>query len=168
MTLHLVPIKTIDVLLPFSLNRSSIIKGLNKIFMLPALVALFFFFAGCGQKTPSADDVKLIIGQMIQEDSKGRIKMVDFNITERLSREHTYIVEFEGQLEFTEDTRWLRGRSGFKTMPHSNTFTGWNHFFVISQNPGTDHKSGEQIEFRGHLTFEQTESGWRVAQVNIQ
>jgi len=53
-------------------------------------------------------------------------------------------------------------------MAHSNTYAGWDHLFVVSQNPGSDHESGEEVEFQGRMVFEQTDSGWRVARVHIK
>jgi len=125
------------------------------------------------QRTPGADDVKEIIEKMIEEQSHGKMKISGFDVTETLTREYHYLVEFAGRVEFLEDARWLRsspigGRWGFKTMARSDTFTGWEHLFVISQNPGSDHKTGEEVEFQGSLVFEQTDSGWRVARVDVQ
>jgi len=102
---------------------------------------------------------------MIQEQSHGRMELSDFEVTDTLTRDHHYLVEFAGRVEFVEDARWLIG--GFKTMDHSKNFTGWDKLFAISQNAGSDYESGEQVEFRGRMVFEQTDSGWRVARVDI-
>gem|GEM_PF-1271635 len=137
--------------------------------------SVLFLFAGCSLK-PSEGDGKQAIQNQINQDSQGRIKLVEFQKMNgqlaEINSIKVYSLEFEAKFEFTEDCKWLVGvldrKYGFQTskLP-SSALGGLAQFAEDTQNPGTVMKRGQQVKVTGLIRFEKKENGWSVDGIEL-
>ena len=86
-----------------------------------------------------------------------------------------YSLEFEAEIEFTADCKWVVGRFGehlsFITSKLINTSSSgfdWNKFLDdTSVHPGAAIKQGHQENISGVIRFEKKENGWSVDGIEI-
>jgi hypothetical protein len=141
-------------------------------------IGLCAFISGCSSN-PSPSDGKQAIQNQITQDAQGRIKLIEFHkINGQLAEINAikvYSLEFEAEIEFTEDCKWVVGRFGenlsFITSKLINTPSSgfdWNKFLDdTSVHPGTAIKQGHQENISGVIRFEKKENGWSVDGIEI-
>lgn len=142
--------------------------------ILAFLVALI---AGCSLH-PSEGDGELAILDRIKTQSEGRIKLISFHKTDGQKRElqgaQFYNLEFQAEIEFMEDCKWVTGMygssPGFRTIEvaaQQNKGFSWDTWVDNTRNPGVMVKKGHQEKLSGSIMFEKTEQGWRATQIKI-
>jgi hypothetical protein len=141
------------------------------------LVSSALLFAGCSSK-PSAGDGKQAVQNQINQDAQGRIKLVEFHKANgqlaEINAVKVYSLEFEAEIEFTEDCKWVIGNFGSQlsfvtaklVAPPASGFS-WNKFIDDANNPGTAMKQGQQVKVSGVIRFEKKENGWSVDGIAI-
>lgn len=139
------------------------------ILLLPMLTACW--------SSPSVSDGKQAIQDCITKESEGRIKLTRFEKSNGAGDEiagfKIYKLEFESEIEFTENCKWVTGGGGqevgfrtAKSVAQPKSGFSWNSFLSDSQNPGPDVTKGLKIQIFGAIHFVKNERGWYV--VNIQ
>lgn len=85
-----------------------------------------------------------------------------------------YALEFDAEIEFTEDCKWIIGMFGqqlsFQTSkPVAQPKSGfsWNSFLDDTTNPGTLVKRGQRVKLSGVIRFVKREKGWAVDGVEV-
>jgi hypothetical protein len=131
-------------------------------------IATFFaFFASCSS-TPSSANAKEIINSRIERQSKGRIKLVNFQKTNGQMGEifgvKVYQLSYKGEIEFLEDCFWVKGMDSAVGIGSVNFRTTTVHEGLRNplgaMNNRTMMKKGARSKISGQLTFEKTEKGW--------
>jgi len=131
--------------------------------------------SGCSSK-PSDGDGKQAIQNQINQDSQGRIKLVEFRKTNgqlaEVNAVKVYSLEFEAEIEFTGDCKWITGlggsEMGFRTSQLPNKSLGALAQFAADDGmPGTIVKQGQQVKISGVIRFEKKENGWSVDGIDI-
>lgn len=141
------------------------------------LTFLVAFIAGCSLY-PSEGDGELAILDHIKTQSEGRIKLVSFHKTDGQKRElqgaQFYSLEFQAEIEFTEDCKWVTGmygsNLGFRTVKvaaQQNEGFSIDTWMGNMQDPGVMVKKGHLEKLSGLIMFEKTERGWRAIQIKI-
>lgn len=151
-------------------------KATSAMMLIAALCALF---TGCSS-SPSSGDGERAIQNRISEQSQGRIKLNKFNKSDAVQGEvmgvKFYSLEFDAEIEFTEDCKWVVGMFGqqlsFQTSkPVAKPGSGfsWNSFLDDTvSNPGTLVKKGQQVKLTGAIRFVKKEKGWSVEGVELK
>ncbi len=144
------------------------------------MVAAFFVSAtGCSSQ-PSGGDGERAILDRIKSQSERRIKLASFRKTNGQKGElmgvQFYSLEFQAEIEFTEDCKWVTGMFGedrglFRTrkpLAQQSQGFNWIQYSDDIQNPGVLVKKGHREKLSGSIMFEKTERGWRAARVKIE
>ena len=134
-------------------------------------IGLFSGFIGCGREIPTDGDTRRAIEARIEQQTQGRMALLDLRVTERFPRDSYYIIEYAGEVELLADARWLmslRLVSGFRSgEPLPEDATSWDRWFRQSQLSLMDFRRGDVAAFEGRVRFERTERGWRVHNVSV-
>lgn len=139
------------------------------------LLSLCVVMAGCSSK-PSDGDGKQAIQNQINQDSQGRIKLVEFHKTNgqlaEVNAVKVYSLEFKAEIEFASDCKWITGLGGsmmgFRTAQLPNKSLGALAQFAADDGmPGTIVKQGQQVKISGVIRFEKKENGWSVDGISI-
>ena len=146
-------------------------------FRVLSIGALCALFAGCSS-SPSAGDGEGAIQSRINEQAQGRIKLTRFTKSNgaqgELSGFKIYALEFDAEIEFMEDCKWLTGMIGQPltfstsklTTPPKSGFS-WGSFLDDTTNPGTPVKKGQGAKRFGIVRFVKKEKGWAVDDVQL-
>lgn len=126
-----------------------------------ALTLAFLVLPGCGgDSTPDDAMAKKAFEEQLAEKSGGKLKLVGFEKRDAMQGEMfgvlMYSVEFDGELEFQEDGRWMVGGA------HSGFELGATDSFV-----GEPVARGDKRKFVGDIEFSKHESGWRAEKAHI-
>lgn len=136
-------------------------KTLSKIMQFFTMTMLLAVLVGCSS-TPSDSDGKKIVADTIQQQSKGLIKLVNFNKTNGQSGEvmgvKLYSMEYEGEIEFLENCYWGGFLGGFEAVKPQPGYWGE---FGNRMGGRTPVKKGQHEKIKGKIQFEKTEKGWR-------
>ncbi len=143
------------------------------------LLMLFPMVCGCGSSSqdskPTVAEGEKVLSDGIPSESEGRIKVAKFSKTDGQSSVVNgvamYKMEFQAELEFTEDCKWRtrsvldNAHTSFRTVKlppeaSSDNFS-WSQWDSDTQTPGTVMKRGQRQQISGTLTFEKSEKGWR-------
>lgn len=106
------------------------------------------------------------------------MKLIYFRKTNAQKREGKngikfYQLEYEAEIEFQEDCKWLTDmlhifdntHSSFKTAPVQKQAESegefWGGWLNSTTQPGEEYKKGARVKFPGLITFEKAEKGWR-------
>jgi len=145
------------------------------ILVLLVLGAALSVWTACSMK-PSASDAEAIVHEQIAREAEGRIQLNSLRKTNGIEgvRDGTplYTLEYEAELEFLADCKWLSAgideptrHDGFKTAPTDDEAEAKKGFWRSLANsvlsPGTDQKKGEKVPYSGKILFGETEKGWR-------
>ncbi len=141
------------------------------------IAGLYVILTGCSS-TPSASNGEQAIQDRIKQESEGRIKLTEFQKTNGQQREvmgvKMYALEFDAQIEFTEDCKWITGMFGqqlsFRTSkPAAQKQTGfdWKTFREAADNPGTMVAKGQKVKISGVVRFVKKEKGWAVEGIQL-
>jgi hypothetical protein len=136
-------------------------------FVLALSIGLCCLLAGCWS-SPSAGDGERAVQECIKRDSEGCIKLTKFQKTNGAHRElggfgglkglKTYAMEFDAEIEFTENCTWMTGIMGsqlsFNTAP--------DNFMA-----GTPVTKGQRVQLAGVVGFVKTENSWSVSGVDL-
>lgn len=128
--------------------------------------------------SPSVGEGKQAIQERIDKESYGRIKLKRFEKSNGAEGEiagfKIYKMEFESEIEFTENCKWVTGvfgqEVGFRTaksVAQPKSGFSWNSFLSDSQNPGPDVAKGQKIQISGTIHFVKKERGWSVENIQI-
>lgn len=116
------------------------------------VVLILTFLAGCSS-SPSASEGRDILEGVIQSNSNGLIKLVEFEKTNGQESEFmgvkAYAMEFQATIEFTADCYW---NDAFQTS------TGRQPMFSLMTRTGNAQTPQTIL---GEILFEKTEQGWR-------
>jgi type II secretion system protein G len=148
------------------------------IVVLAAIAVVLVFRYGISG-TPSASDGERAIQARIKAESEGRIKLTKFHKTNAQQGElfgvKLYDLEFEAEIEFTENCKWITGlmgmQAGFRTSkPAAQQSSGfsWNKWIDDTQNPGVVVTNGQRLLLTGVVSFEKKEKGWLVNEVKLK
>jgi hypothetical protein len=117
---------------------------------------------------PSADEVKRLLQQRIQEQSAGQITLFGFRQISvkapdlELGGKPTCAVEFEAGIEFQGLGVWASGYQGrpltFVLLKPFTDLTGADHW-----HPFRIEAKGERFVMQGYALFTPSESGWALA-----
>lgn len=141
------------------------------------VAGLCALLTGCSS-SPSSGDGELAIQNRIDEQSQGRIKLAKFEKSNGaqgvMNGFKIYAMDFNAEIEFTEDCKWITGRFGeqlsFQTSkPVAKPGSGfsWNSFLDDTTNPGTPVRSGQRAKLTGVIRFVKKEKGWAVDRVEL-
>ena len=141
------------------------------------ILPLIAMLTSCSS-SPSGADGERAIQEVIKKDSEGRIKLVKFQKTNGANGElrgfKMYALEFDAEIEFAEDCKWLTGTYGqslsFRTSkPVAAPKSGfsWNKFADDTQNPGELVTKGQKVLVSGVVSFVKKEKGWAAEIVGI-
>jgi hypothetical protein len=141
------------------------------------LVSFAFLFAGCSSK-PSTGDGKQAIQSQIEKDAQGRINLLEFHKTNgqlvEINAVKIYSMEFEAEIEFTEDCKWVTDimtrHFSFRTsklVGQSNSGFNMGKFIDDADNPGSPVQKGQKVKIAGVIRFEKKENGWSVDGIEI-
>lgn len=148
------------------------ILTLQKVFLLFLTILLL----ACS-RLPTEDDAKFALRQVISRESGNKMQLISFKKMNAQERESDgveyYVIEYEAEIEFKEDCKWLlRGSSmnepprSFKTgktKKQAEAESGfWGGWMNLSMQPGKEYRKGEHDKFTSYLVFEETENGWRI------
>jgi hypothetical protein len=122
---------------------------------------------GCSS-SPSSSTAEELLRKKINEESKGRIKLVSFSKTNGQEAAPmgvpSYKLEYEAEIEFLDDCRWgtkndLDGgwRGDFSVFPAEE---GPGYFGGLHP-PFRKATKGSQTKVTGAVMFQKTEAGWR-------
>jgi len=140
------------------------------------LLSFAVVFSGCSSK-PSDGDGEQAIQNQINQDSQGRIKLVEFHKTNgqlaEVNAVKVYNLEYEAVIEFTGNCKWITGlggiEMGFRTSQLPNRSLGaLAQFAADDAMPGTIVKQGQQVKISGVIRFEKKENGWSVDEIDIK
>lgn len=140
-------------------------------------VLSLFFLMGCSS-SPSAGEGKSAVQGRIDKQSEERIKLVKFEKSNGVQGERMgfkiYEMEFESEIEFTEECKWVTGLFGqelsFKTaklVAEPKSGFSWNKFMDDSQNPGRAVTKGTKVQLSGVILFLKKERGWSVENLKL-
>lgn len=141
-------------------------------------IALVVLGTGCSRASPPSEaDGNQEVRERIEAEADGRIKLLSFRKTDGQASDvhgvRRYELDWEGEIEFLEDCAWgpflYSGREApwqgrFKTLPmsaevdsrsDSEKRSEWLRMRAV--------KKGEKVKCSGSLKYEESESGWRVA-----
>jgi hypothetical protein len=137
--------------------------------ILVALTALFLLvaFCGCGSSAPSEKDLETAINTKVMA-GKHYAKLVSFHKTNGVAQPPFYQVEYEGEIELTEDCYYGNGKNGgfIETVQSINSLPKDDPLRVVEENFMRDgfrivRKKGERERIAGNFVCEKTEKGWR-------
>jgi hypothetical protein len=143
----------------------------------PLIFSFCIVIAGCSLK-PSEGDGKQAVQNQISQEAQNRIRLVAFHKTNGQMAEVNavkfYSLEFQAEIEFTADCRWVIGNYGqqlsFRTsIPVSQQQGGvWGQFLDNAvSNPGMLVKKGDRFQLSGVVHFEKKENGWSVDGIDL-
>ena len=149
-----------------------------KAFQMVFAAGILFIVAGCSS-SPSQGDGKQAIESRIKEESQGRIKLTKFQKNNGVQGElmgfKIYALEFEAEIEFTENCKWVTGFQGsqlsFRTgkpMAEPPSGFSWNKFLDDTQSPGELMAKGQKVSISGLVRFVKKEKGWAVDGVDLK
>jgi hypothetical protein len=129
-------------------------------------------FAGCSSN-PSVGDGQQTIQNQINKDAQGRIKLIEFHKTNgqlaEINAIKVYSLEFEAEIEFTEDCKWVTGNFGqglsfrtVKLIAQPNSGFSWGKFIDDADNPGSPVQKGQKVQIAGTVRFEK-KGEWLVS-----
>jgi len=126
---------------------------------------------------PSSNDIKNYLGYRIKSESKGQIKLIDFNKLEEFRKiyegDEIYTVKFQSSIQFLETCRWVTGHmsefKGFETKPvdQRSGQSGYAGYMAGFSNPGTNVDKGTKVKLRGKIVFIKSDSGWKYLTMRV-
>ncbi len=149
-----------------------------KAFRAVLAAGLLFIIAGCSS-SPSQSDGKQAIENRIKEESQGRIKLTKFQKSNGAQGElmgfKIYALEFEAEIEFTENCKWVTGFQGSqlsfrtaKAVAEPQSGFSWNKFLENTQSPGELVAQGQKIGVSGIVRFAKKENGWAAENIELK
>ena len=126
------------------------------------LILVALFLAGCSGP-PSESAGKQVVEKQIQDASKGLMKLVSFRKTNATGGGSAYQMEYEVEVEFTEDAVVRTG------LLSAGPFFAYRGLDISKDITGTllQRRKGEKAKHAGILVFEKTEKGWRGPDGNV-
>lgn len=128
---------------------------------------------------PPANDCKQALENHIKEQSEGRIRLLTFKKLEGTEGEvaevKVYALEYEAEVEFTENCKWLNGEGGyapsFHTIkPAAKSKNSSNRYVTPLDNAqhGMIVQAGLRLKLAGVMNFIQKEDVWVLETVKIR
>ena len=132
------------------------------------LILVTLFLAGCSGP-PSERAGRQILEKRIheaQDESKGLIKLVSFRKTNATVHGSDYVMEYEVEIEFTDNVTVYKDMMPFWASRGSPKELLDKRLIVFS-SPLIEKRKGEKRTCTGALRFEKTERGWRGEDGNV-
>ena len=139
------------------------------------LLATFaaLLITGCSSSVPSDEDGKALLVNQINSESQGRIKLLRFQKTDGQASKsegvERYKLEFDIEIEFLEDCKWVLGFGGhptFQTVKARAQSSGFSiQSFLTDTAPVV--KKGHHEKLMGFMNFQKTEKGWRGTEMDM-
>lgn len=136
-----------------------------------------FFLVACSRfgKPDGRDAVE----NAINKNSNGLIELVSYTKTNGIERDlfgsKAYVVEYQAEIQFTDDAAWTGGRNAFASLfaavKEQGACQGRQDFAVsmckmsMGFNYPVHTKKGQQFNVEGTVTYEMTDNGYRVTNV---
>jgi TPR repeat protein len=141
-------------------------------------LALFVILRYAISGTPSANDGERAVQDRIKQEAQGRITLAKFQKTNGQEGEllgvKMYGLEFEAEIEFTEDCKWITGFMGsqlsFRTsklIAQPSSGFSWQKFSDDGLNPGVPVQKGQKMQVSGVIRFQKKENGWSVDGIEL-
>lgn len=149
----------------------------RKLKYLIAALCVAVILTGCSS-APSASKGEQAIQDRISQESEGRIRLTEFQKTNGQQGEvmgvKVYGLEFDAQIEFTEDCKWITGMFGqqlsfrtSKAVAQKQSGFTWDKFRDAADNPGSIVSKGQDIKVSGVVRFVKKEKGWTVDGIEL-
>lgn len=123
------------------------------------VIAVMLPLAACSLP-PSASNAHNALARQIQEESQGRIRLVNFSKTNGLEAETNgvkiYKFEYQAEIEFADECWWAGQPGHFAADPVKASV--WDALGHVLQRRM---RKGQREKLSGTLEFEKTERGWR-------
>ncbi len=134
------------------------------------LFVAVFLSSSCGN-SPHPSQGQKHIGELIAKNSRGFIKLVDFRKTNGTASElmgvKLYEMEFEADIEFTNDCTW---RTNFAAQVAQSPSEGyWAQYAqsLMRMAGQRNAQKGERATVTGKMQFEKKERGWFVDGIRV-
>jgi len=147
---------------------------------------LYIVIAGCGwvclpsySAAPPVNDCKQAFENHIKEQSEGRIRLLTFKKLDGTEGEvaevKVYVLEYEAEIEFTENCKWLNGEGGYApsfqtTKPAAKSKDSSLRYVTRMDNAqhGLVVQAGLRLKLTGVISFSKKEDAWALETVKIR
>jgi hypothetical protein len=145
---------------------------MKKLIYAAVTILCFIFLNSCGNTDERTSQAKKALGNKITEESKGVIKLGEFEKTDGKETNsngmETYDLGFKAKISFQSDGYKYKNFNDFEVMdlPHdvkdtvvsgSSTHVGDQEYF----------HQGDRIEITGKATFQKKGNGWTIDTIKI-
>ena len=128
---------------------------------------------------PPVNDCKQAFENHVKEQSEERIRLLSLKNLEGTEQEvdgvKVYVLEYEAEIEFTENCKWLNGEGGYapsfhtvKPAPKSKD----SSLRYVTRMDNTQHglivEAGLRFKLAGRIHFLKKVAGWTVETVKIR